>query len=297
MKVNKKLKLPAKNMVIAPYAEFLKGYFRLCKFELFMLEQYAAEFEEAHEKLMGVSENAGKGNADRQLVYLKRMLTKRLSSGLYSWKDLQSIYKTVHGISICNHVNNFLTYLSHLFALIYVIKPDALKSNEQISVKEALSYARKDDLIKELADRRVHQLSYKGIQALDKYTKENIGLKLILSKDDMAIAIYLIEVRNLLTHNRGIVNRVFLQRVGHEFGKKGEHVSIGILDGFSYPYFFVSLASSIESRARKKFNLPAKIKYSTINRTEQLKRFKRVRKMGEYSDEYKKRIANRPTQS
>jgi hypothetical protein len=110
--------------------------------------------------------------------------------------------------------DNFLTYIAELLALVFTTRPETLKSNEMVRLEEILQHSTMEDLVQYLAERRVERLSYQGMKDLQKDLADRLGFELFLSDESLARAIRIIEVRNLIVHNRGIVNRLFQTRTG-----------------------------------------------------------------------------------
>jgi hypothetical protein len=124
---------------------------------------------------------------EKGVGHLKRLLAQ-----------LQLILQTM----LCRNVDNFLTYLSQLLSLIFRTKPETLRSNEQIKVDFALQYSTMDDLVDAIAEKKVTDLSYAGMRQLSDYLRDRLGLELFTDEPALERAIFLIEVRNLIVHNR-----------------------------------------------------------------------------------------------
>ena len=83
----------------------------------------------------------------------------------------------------------------------------------------------KNEIINYLIDRKINSISYSGMDKLEKYIEEHLGVEIFENDDGRILMQIFIEVRNILVHNRGLVNRVFLNRVNDhsEFDfKEGE---------------------------------------------------------------------------
>jgi hypothetical protein len=101
-------------------------------------------------------------------------------------------------------VDNFLCYVSELLALIFRTKPQALRTDETtVTLRQVLQYETMDDLIGALVDLRVTDLAYKGFRDLAQFLSKRIGLDLHENDEDMAVAIEIIEQRNLIVHKVG----------------------------------------------------------------------------------------------
>jgi hypothetical protein len=154
----------------------------------------------------------------------------------------------------CRAVDNFLGFISELLALIFTTKPHTLKSSEVVRVADVLKYSTMDELVWALADRRVTRLSYQGMSELAKDLKDKLGFELFSHEAQLERTVLIVELRNLLIHNRGVVNRIFLSKLSNFPTKLGEKVILK--DVFQDIYYLTKLVVEIEKRATEKFGLP-----------------------------------------
>jgi hypothetical protein len=112
----------------------------------------------------------------------------------------------------CRGVNSFLTYLADLMTLIYEKYPKKLPSNKQTTYRFCIEHHIAGDLISALAEDTVMELTHQSLDALAKYFKKNLDLVLFTEGAHLANAGLSVDIRNVTTHNRGIVNRFFIQR-------------------------------------------------------------------------------------
>jgi hypothetical protein len=157
---------------------------------------------------------------------------------------------------LCRAVDGFLTYLSALLSLIFRTKPETLKSAEQERVDFILQFQTMEEFITALAERRVNKLSYGGMRELAKYFEEKLGLKLTDTQEQLEAAVRLIEIRNIIVHNRGFVNGVFAKRVPDFSTPIGSRIKLELLETLPQAIYLVKLADQIDFRAVEKFNLP-----------------------------------------
>jgi hypothetical protein len=93
-------------------------------------------------------------------------------------------------------------------------KPEALRSSERLTNEEVLQFARIKELIAYMADKKVNELAYGGLKGVEEYVKDRLGVSMFENDDERVRLTILAELRNIHTHNRGIVNEIFLKRVG-----------------------------------------------------------------------------------
>jgi hypothetical protein len=126
--------------------------------------------------------------------------------------------------------DNFLTYISELLALVFTGRPETLKSGETVKLEEILQYSTMPDLVHHLAERRVERLSYQGMRDLQKDLAERLNIEIFLSDESLSRAVRIIETRNLVVHNRGILNRTFQTKANDFSG--GLRLTVDVISAF-----------------------------------------------------------------
>ena len=116
-----------------------------------------------------------------------------------------------------------------------------------------------EELVAWLAERRVERLAYQGMSTLAEDLSERLGLSLFGEPEDAGRAIRIVEIRNLIVHNRAVVNRVFLSRVPDYPAKEGDRIEIDVDDLFEDVQFLAGLCFDLDRRAAEKFGLPRPI--------------------------------------
>jgi hypothetical protein len=175
--------------------------------------------------------------------------------GVGSVKKYNEYRQLLREVVICRQVDNFLTYISEFLALIFRARPQTLRSNETERLDFILAYSSMEDLINSLAEKRVEALSYQGMSDLIRYMRERLGFDLFENKEREERAVQLIEVRNIIVHNRGIASRTFLRRMPHFPAKIGEKVRLGDLATKEMELFPICVCD-IDVRGAAKFGLP-----------------------------------------
>ncbi|MFQ5777091.1 MAG: hypothetical protein ACE5IP_03700 [Terriglobia bacterium] len=175
----------------------------------------------------------------------------------------------------CGVVDNYLSYVSELLALIFRTRPETLRSGEKEKLDEILAYSTMEDLISALAEKRVNHLSYQGMEELSKNLSRGLGLELFPEADDMARAVLIIETRNLIVHNRGIINERSLSKAPNIPGKIGD--SIDFADPYMKQKLFLDIqflahsVADVEQRACVKFDLPRPVSGQDLKLSRDLK--------------------------
>ena len=121
-----------------------------------------------------------------------------------------------------------------------------------------MEHLRAGDLVAAIVERKVNELSYQGMNDLYRFFDEKLKLPLCTNPDDFKRVALLNDIRNVITHNRGIVNQIFKQKQPNYPAELGsqivfkDHSEVGKLIGS-----LVYLARHLDVRASTKFQLPS----------------------------------------
>src|ERR1022692_1821132 len=152
-------------------------------------------------------------------------------------------------------VNSFLTYLADLMTLIYEKYPKKLPSNKLAAYRFCIEHHLAGDLISALAEETVIELTHQNLDALAKYFKKNLDLVLFTKEEQVTKAALCVDIRNIITHNRGFVNRFFIQRNPRFADDLGKRVVVNKEDSREMLNTLGYCARQLDLRAIKKFGL------------------------------------------
>lgn len=157
--------------------------------------------------------------------------------------------------------NAFLLYYSEIIQSAILKRPEILKSRQTIRWDELLGFTRFDEVVRYLIDKKVNELSYAGLGQMEEFMFERLGLAGSLSDEQRALVAIFVEIRNIYTHNRGVVNGIFLARVN-------DHMGFNFVDGEYFHTDFdafyrlggncLEVAYTIDEAIAKKFGLKRK---------------------------------------
>ena len=179
------------------------------------------------------------------------LMAKNAKTEMTSYEEM---YKQM---VLCRGVDMYLTYLTELLRLVFSVKPEIMKSNEQVTYEFILEHSTIDDL-----GRLAHR--GEGHKALTSWCREvclsslkkGLGLALFTNPACAEGVAKLVEIRNIIVHNRGIVNQLFLDRVPGWLGKIGEAIVVRDKEITKMLVFLAAAAGDTDERARDKFGLP-----------------------------------------
>jgi hypothetical protein len=155
----------------------------------------------------------------------------------------------------CRGVNSFLTYLADLTTLIYEKYPKKLPPNKQTTYRFCIEHHVAGDLISALAEETVVELTHRSLGALAKYFKKNLDLVLFTKGAHLANAGLCVDIRNVITHNHGIVNRFFIQRNRRFADDLGKRVVVSEQERREMLSTLGYCTGQLDVRAIKKFGL------------------------------------------
>ena len=87
-----------------------------------------------------------------------------------------------------------------------------LRSSETIKIEDVLRFDNYDALIEFLVERRINELSYGGIREVNAFLLGRTGIGLWASDEERSLLSVSVELRNIYTHNRGVVNEMFVRK-------------------------------------------------------------------------------------
>jgi hypothetical protein len=163
----------------------------------------------------------------------------------------------MHEFVLTRTIDNFLTYIAELLALIYKTRPEMLKSSEPERLEFILQHSSMDELREAIAERHVERLSYKGLRDLSDYIEAQMKFSLFEKPDELAHAALLVEYRNLLVHNRGIVSAAAVRRFPQLRESVNKRIPTSYKHVQEYRRFMENAAFDIDVRATQKFGLRA----------------------------------------
>jgi hypothetical protein len=156
-------------------------------------------------------------------------------------------------------VDNFTSYLSEIVQVCMMKRPEILRSKEQIRIDEVLRFSSYKELIRFLVNRKVNELSYKGITDIEEFLLDRTGILLTQSERQKANLMLGIELRNVITHNRGVVSDVTIRRLAAvEHGRKvveGEVFHVEFDDLIDISSSLVEIARTVDEAFCAKFRI------------------------------------------
>lgn len=160
----------------------------------------------------------------------------------------------------CRSVDNFLIYLSELLALVLKVHPGVLDlSKVQIDLAFVLSQPDVQAVRNMYMEKKVREMSYWSLKDLSGYLKDKFKFKLFYDDGERNSATNLIEERNLLVHNQGIVDKIFKDKAPTHSANIGDRIRYSPKRLMDSVRLIEQLAVSIDQRAVTQWSaLPTK---------------------------------------
>ncbi|GAC1436940.1 MAG: hypothetical protein NVSMB54_37700 [Ktedonobacteraceae bacterium] len=125
-------------------------------------------------------------------------------------------------------------YLSEILLRIYTEKPEILKgSDNKVEVREVLEAGSIEEFTQRYAEQKVSGLAYRGLPKLIEYMNNSFKLQFDTSNIDFLMTCEIVEVRNIIVHNRGQISKIFLQRLPN---KANDGLQVGELYPLDFMY-------------------------------------------------------------
>lgn len=124
-------------------------------------------------------------------------------------------------VLLARHVDNYLNYLSFLLFEVFTQRPECMKSSEQVKLEFVLEHTSMEGLVRDIAERKVEALSYSSFSSLAEFFDEHFSLA-ISTPDKADVLNESIETRNIVVHNRGIINQRYVTRTGKRQDQLGK---------------------------------------------------------------------------
>ena len=168
-------------------------------------------------------------------------------------------YEQFYGqMAYARTIDNLLTYFKEILSEVIIKKPSILKSKETERLDFILKYESIEELQIAIAEKKIESLFYAGIDKIESYFKDRLGIELFKSAGDKKEFDQAIKNRNLIVHNRGIISKEYLK----EFPDCG--MNEGVIMKFSYENIskingiLLNFVAYLDYELATKFNLDLK---------------------------------------
>ena len=128
-------------------------------------------------------------------------------------KFLRRNRQSLQEMFMSRFVDNFQKYVVDLIRAVLRVRPEILSTSQQsLTLEHLLQYTRIEDLVHDIIERKVNALSYEGFADLQKWCLDR-GIPIQVRGVDLDIVVELVATRNIIAHNRGIVDERYIRTV------------------------------------------------------------------------------------
>jgi hypothetical protein len=253
-------KLVRKRPVHTPfYGNFIENMMRLRSFHSFILQTYPEHFKALDEVVLKLEGKYVPTEEDKKERTFELKLTTKEASLLRkimkkTRQRLVSLPQFVRNQMLIFAVAYFEYYIKDLIECVCLRNPSMLRSRDKsITYDKLLSLQSLEEIHRYIIEKESISLGYLSYEELSDYFRKKCKIDFSLSgirKNDL-VEIFL--VRNVLLHNKGLVNRTFVEKLRNTRYKLGKKVSVGEKTLERYLSLIVKQAEYIDSCFVNKF--------------------------------------------
>lgn len=161
--------------------------------------------------------------------------------------------KILSRILYSSFADNFETYMSDLLYEIFLAKPETLKSEQTVTIKEVLNCTDLQDFIEYWAKQKIGKLQKGSVKGFIEDTPQIKKLN-VLGKIEIKEIDKLLQIRHLYAHRNGVIDDKFLKFYPESGDVNMEYImSINlIVEKLEY---FMNIVNSIDDKAIEKYSL------------------------------------------
>ena len=231
--------MPKEYVNNSPAIRFIDRGDHLMRLQGRVVKPMLAEMTSEHEKIKNTAISA-QTNA-KQFV---RETMDRMKKSRERWEDVDLMFH----LFFCRFVDNFQIFLEELIA-------DVARHNPQLV--EGIRLRKADETLApdQKLEKRLRKLSFMSLSELEETLADLMDFALFETPDSAARVAHLYDVRNLVIHNYGVVDRHFLTRYPDCTVAPG--TTLRLSDDFIHQSFdeLIKASGSIQMRTTEKFGL------------------------------------------
>ena len=158
-------------------------------------------------------------------------------------------------MTMCRIIDNFLSYLKDILTEVVILKPEILKSKDTEKLEFILGFDNMADLISAIVEKKIEDLSYRSFTDITTYFEQKLGISPLIDGDSTFLKTKIKE-RNLIVHNRSVINKDFIKECKMEPSLLGTELSYKLRDFFTISSGIVKEVVLIDSKITTKFAIP-----------------------------------------
>jgi len=151
-------------------------------------------------------------------------------------------------------MDNFENFFKEILGEIVKCEPRILKSKEKEELEFIMSFNNYEEMINAIAEKKIESLFYQGIEGIQKFFVERVGIELFKDKTEQINI--LMKQRNIAVHNRSKISKELVR----QFPNEGYVENMYLDFRFEYVEKIVAalykIVSELETQFSSKFNIP-----------------------------------------
>jgi hypothetical protein len=154
-------------------------------------------------------------------------------------------------------VDNFQCFIVAIIREVLNVQPRVLvNAQPSLSLEYVFQFQNLDELRSDVVESKVNDLSYQGFLKLKQWCVER-NIPIIVELDSEQRLIELISIRNIISHNRGIIDKKYLRTVlGSKF-ELGQRREITVDELFEAEALLNRVVAETDVAIQAKFGLPS----------------------------------------
>lgn len=239
------------------YADFIIDADKLVRYLSILVHYPAQEIwilkKEVDELIQSSKTATDKAHKERINEEILNIQNNRLKKHIF----LASNTEIIDEIIFLRLIDYFNFYVSRVLYEIFKTKSGILEEGEdsvKIKKRDLIKFENNDQIIKFLAERKVDKLTYSSFEDLREYLKKSLKIKIKDKENEYSMA-EIFQRRNILVHNGGIVNSIYLKSISESDYGDGDRVRVGnaYIDGCVK--LILCVARDLDIQAVAKFDI------------------------------------------
>lgn len=207
--------------------------------------------EEVRQNLIEIYNDTENENSKRLIEYFKSEESDKML-------EIDS-YEGFYGqMCFARTIDNTLTYFKDILGEVILKTPEILKSQEKERLDFILKYDSIESLKIALAEKKIESLFYSGVDTIESFFKDRLGVSLFKTKEDKMEFNRVVKKRNLIVHNRGRVNKEYLKEFSDSSFVEGSSLSYSYDDISRINLILSNFVTNLDNEIAKKFKLDLK---------------------------------------
>lgn len=153
-------------------------------------------------------------------------------------------------------VDSFQCYIVAIIHEVLNVQPQILANPQPtLSLEYVLQFQSLDELRTDVVETKVNDLSYKGFSKLQQWCTKR-GIPVLVSSEHEPLLVELISIRNIIAHNRGLIDKKYLRTIPDSSFELGSRRVITVNELFEAEVLLNQVVAETDAAIQEKFGLP-----------------------------------------